>query len=37
MGEQQQVVIFALEIIHRVYLADGPSDAVAARKAKNRA
>ena len=34
MGEPQQVVIFALEIIHRVHLADGPSDAVAARKAK---
>jgi len=34
MGEPQQVVIFALEIIHRVHLADDPSDAVAARKAK---
>ena len=34
MGEPQQVVIFALEIIHHVHLADGPSDAVAARKAK---
>jgi hypothetical protein len=34
MGEPQQVVIFALEIIHRVHLADDPSDAVAAHKAK---
>jgi hypothetical protein len=27
MGKPQQVVIFALEIIHRVHLADDPSDA----------
>jgi hypothetical protein len=32
MGEPQQVAILGLEIIHRVHLADGASDAVAAGK-----
>jgi hypothetical protein len=31
-GEPQQVAILGLEVIHRVHFADGPGDAVVARK-----